>query len=102
MREQWRLLKAGNGNVVMCDYCYGKHIDALRRMAMGETPQECGNCHRTWQQLIAEANGGNIPMTAVWKDGEYQWLCGMCDLAYLSKRGDLFKETEYGRQVLKL
>lgn len=92
---------ADRGNVVMCDDCYSKHIEGLKRFAES-IPTECGSCHRTPQQLLEAAGGGNFRMTAVWKDSGYQWLCGMCDLAYLQKRADLVKGTEFGTQVLKL
>lgn len=96
------ILRAAGGHMRMCHACHDVHSKTLQKFGEGEVPRECGGCLRTFDDLIAAAPGGNLRMSIVWKDKQYQVLCGTCADLYMPKRGDLFKGTEFGRNTLNL
>lgn len=103
-RAKFRTMTAAGGNMVMCDVCYDRHTAELFRLA-NEIPAGCQECLLTFDELKARelsAGKGNLRMVVVWKDRRYQILCGTCSDAYLPKRVDLFKDTQFGRETLNM
>lgn len=102
--SKFRTISMAKGNVRMCDNCYHRHVEALKRFAL-TPPPGCQTCGTTFDELKARAlaaGQGNLRMVVVWKDGIYQVQCGTCSDAYLPKRVDLFKGTPFGSETLNL
>ena len=85
------------GGKLLCWTCYGWHRRAMNLLAKGEVPpgcQECGLKIEAMQEVNAR---GDKPLYLHPKDGVYQVLCGKCSDAYVQKRADLYRSTQYGR-----
>ena len=67
-------------------------------------PPGCQVCSKTFDELRVLGTGVEyqVRMYVLPKDGIYQVLCGECIKPYTQKRGDLFKGTQFGSEVLKI
>jgi len=100
-RPHFRLLKVGTNGQTICDYCLEWHAHNLDVLG-GALPKGCQECGRTWEQL-QEPDGlvaGRIFIVP--KDGIYQALCVVCIAPYTGKRADLYRDTKFGNETLKL
>lgn len=89
-------------NVVMCWRCYEWHQEALYVQFQQRPPKGCQECNLSYAELEARAPDGNVRIVLVPKDGLYQVMCGTCSDAYLPKRVELFKGTQFGQEHLKV
>jgi hypothetical protein len=85
------------GGVKVCHYCWQKHLYALNVLATATPPDACQECGTSYELLEARA-GGDTSMVIHQKDGIYQVLCHPCDRAYVQKRRDLFRGTEFAHK----
>lgn len=65
-------------------------------------PRGCQECGLSIEELNAIGNAPTTRMYVVPKDGVYQLLCLACKERYCSKRADLYRNTQFGHEVLKL
>lgn len=88
---------------VICDNCLDWHMHALDLLA-GKMPPGCQCCGKTFEQLrvLSPSVEYQIRMYVLPKDGIYQVLCAECVKPYVSKRADLYKDTKFGSEVLKI
>jgi hypothetical protein len=99
-RPNFRVHRLESGQVI-CDYCLEWHFHALDMLG-GEVPRGCQGCETSMEVLMHLAGGESARLYVVAKDGIYQMLCAQCVRPYLPKRPDLYKGTDFGRNVLKL
>jgi hypothetical protein len=88
-------------NQALCEDCLKWHIEAQNMLA-GAPPLGCQSCGRSWKVLRDLAPGVEVRMYAVPKDGLLQLLCFDCLKPYVAKRRDLYQNTHFGRNVLKI
>ncbi len=86
-------------NQVICDYCLEWHYHALDFLGGETMPKGCQSCGSTWDQLQAAEPSEQVRMYVVPKDGIMQLLCKTCVQPYTAKRADLYKGTQYGRDL---
>lgn len=86
---------------VVCDDCLAWHFHALDVLG-GAIPRGCQECGLTWEKLRETEISVDIRMYVVPKDGIMQILCRNCIRRYAAKRPDLYRNTDFGRNVLKL
>lgn len=78
---------------LMCWHCYEKHTVQVEAF---NPPNECQECHRTFEQIAAATPGGTVSMFPHWKDGQYQILCRPCSDAYVESNKQLYRDTPFG------
>ncbi len=88
-------------NQVICDHCLEWHFAALDMLG-GSPPPGCQGCNHTWAELCAMTAGQQVRLYVVPKDSIYQLLCATCVRPYLPKRAELYKDTQFGNEALKL
>lgn len=93
-------------NQAICDYCLEWHHHAIEFLGGTCAPRGCQGCGMTWETLrdsvLGFDQGVEVRMWVVMKDGIYQLLCKTCVAAFLPKRADLYKGTQFGSEALKL
>ena len=97
-RAPGEVLSIGTGGAVMCWHCFQWHERALGVLA-GEIPKGCQECGVTFRELQARAGGGDIKMYVHPRDGLYAVLCKQCSDAYVPKRVDLYRATQFGHNL---
>ena len=96
-RPEWRVHRLVS-HQVLCDYCLEWHIQAQEFLA-GHAPAGCQVCERSWEALKLATPGEQIRMYVVPKDGLLQLLCASCVRPYVDKRTELFKGTQFGKEL---
>lgn len=99
-RYPWEVHRLQNAQLI-CDDCIDWHNRAMEFLA-GRALPGCQACGVSWELLRDSAPGVEIRMYVVPRDGIYQVLCRACVMPYISKRADLYKDTAFGRTVLKI
>lgn len=94
-RSKHEVLYIGTGGACMCWHCYEWHGHALDALS-GNPPPGCQRCGVTYEQLRERNGGGDCPMYVHPCDGLYMVFCRKCSDAYVPKRVDLYRPTQYG------
>ena len=96
-RSPREVIHIGTGGAVMCWVCYEWHNRALDALG-GNPPPGCQECGVTFQQLSERSPGGDsqVSMYVHPCDGIYKVFCRACSDAYVLKRVDLYRPTQYG------
>ena len=99
-RPAFRMHNLASGQKI-CDYCLDWHNHAIEFLG-GAVPRGCQECGATWAFLRDSTLGDEVRMYVVPRDGIYQVHCATCVAAYVAKRADLYKGTQFGSEVLKI
>lgn len=79
------------GGAVRCDKCMEKGLAEMGKFT-AEHAMNCYDCGRKFTP-------GDIHVSVVWKDGVWQALCERCNAVYVPKRRDLFKGTQFAKEM---
>lgn len=96
-RPEFRVHRIASGQVI-CDHCLEWHLAALE-VLNGNAPRGCQHCGASWEQLQRATPGHQVRMYVVPKDGIYQLLCATCVRPYTQQRSDLYRNTNYGKEL---
>ena len=99
-RPAFRVASLASGQKI-CDDCLEWHQRAVAFLG-GAMPPGCQVCGASWEFLRDSTLGDEVRMYVVPKDGIYQVHCATCVAAYVAKRADLYKGTQFGSEVLKI
>jgi hypothetical protein len=79
------------GGAKICVPCERRHQEALDALSTGEFKGECSECGKKGDELKS-ANG---QMAVHFENGKYRAMCVECNRAYVPKRRELYKGTEF-------
>jgi len=94
-RSPREIIPIGSGGAIMCFHCREWHDRALQDLADNPQPG-CGECGVTVAELSARSPNGDCQMYVHPCDGFYKLFCRPCSDAYVPKRVDLYRPTQYG------
>jgi hypothetical protein len=89
------------GGATICPDCNHRHdraIEELSTLMSGGTPG-CPVCSKSSAELKKLAGGGDYSMYVHWRDGVYVPHCDQCHAAYTPKRSDLYRGTQFGKDL---
>jgi len=80
------------GGANICLQCEQRHLEALTALSTGRFTGQCSECGRTAEQIHSPTG----EMAIHFENGRYRAMCMQCDRAYVPKRADLYRDTEFG------
>lgn len=88
------------GGVKICTACEQRHVEALQALQSGRFLGECSECGTSYADLKDRKRCGPLGQMAVhFENGKYRVMCLPCHAAYVPKRAELYRETEFGRDL---
>jgi hypothetical protein len=82
----------------ICADCLQRHRSALLALTTGEYSGGCSECGRSMEEIQADQGGVGVQMAIHYEGGIYRPMCLQCDSAYVPKRSDLYKGTQFWKE----